>query len=147
MKTPAPSSGGPGRIDDHGLPQTVRSEYASSCPDANIPPSKSTTRRFSRMPNQACSDRRLKVRHYQVLMAICRCVNAKGWGYPGQAKIAAYSGRPRTKVSAIIDDLVKWEYVIKVPRISPNGRRTSNGYLVTYLEGDMDRVTKTGKTL
>jgi len=97
---------------------------------------------FSRMPQQASNDRRLKLKHWSVLNAICGYCNAKGEAWPSQLTIAADTGRPRTKITGIVEDLTEFGYLTVEHRKAPNGRITSNFYRVTYRDGNKARVTK-----
>ena len=91
------------------------------------------TSRFSRMPLQACSDKRLRPLHWRTLCALCSFANKDGKPtFPGQEKLAALIGAPRSKVCTALANLRRWGYFTTTKRRGRLGRFASTYYLIRY---------------
>lgn len=86
---------------------------------------RSVLHHFAAVPWRAAGDKRLKARHFRVLGAVCRAVDAEtGYALISQKKIAERANIARQNVAAPLDDLQAWGYLEKIRR----GRRMSGQF-------------------
>jgi len=108
-------------------------------------PGESKLESFAAVPRRVFEDQRLRLRHLRVLGTICGVVNAvTGRAKIRQVTISEKTAVPRSKISAVVSDLVKWGYLRKSKPVRKRGGHYKTlSYEVLYRDPRGGRVSRT----